>query len=313
MPPNTTRLELRIGIIGATGFLGKPLTNYLAKKYSVHVYSRREKIDYFQNIQSWTIGQLHDEKNLEGFLESIDVLIHLGQSGKPMESNNNYVYETEANLIPSLQLIEVLKKINRPIQIIFASSGGTVYRERGEQLHLETDPTEPLTPYGINKLALEYYFNLLTKISNHSCITLRISNPYGELLSSGRNQGFIGVALSRFLEGKEILIFDDENIVRDYIHLEDMSFAFEKAIINRKSGYSVYNIGTGIGTSLKEILDLMEKFLGKKIIRNIIKKDSNIKLPKWNVLNITKAKEYLGWSPRISLSEGLQGLIQSRL
>jgi UDP-glucose 4-epimerase len=230
-----------------------------------------------------------------------------------MESNNNFVYETEANLIPSLQLIEVLKKIDRPIQIIFASSGGTVYKENPNRLHLETDPTEPLTSYGINKLALEYYFNLLTKISNHSCTTLRISNPYGELLSSGRNQGFIGVALSRILEGKEILIFDDENIVRDYIHLEDMSFAFEKAIMKKKNGYSIYNIGTGIGTSLKEILDIMETCLGKRIPRNIVKKDSKIKLPKWNVLNVEKAKQELDWIPNTNLQEGIQNLIQSVL
>ncbi|MBK8352641.1 MAG: hypothetical protein IPL21_13500 [Saprospirales bacterium] len=79
----------------------------MQKKNSVHIYSRREQINLFQNISIWTIGQLHDEKTLQNFLERIDILIHLGQFGKPMESNNNFVYETEANLIPSLQLIEV--------------------------------------------------------------------------------------------------------------------------------------------------------------------------------------------------------------
>jgi len=200
---------------------------------------------------------------LQGFLERIEILIHLGQSGKPMESNNNFVYETEANLIPSLQLIEVLKKTKNSIHILFASSGGTVYQENPDRFYLETDPTEPLTSYGINKLSLEYYFNLLTKISSHSCFTLRISNPYGELLSSGRNQGFIGVSLSRILEGKEVLIFDDENMVRDYIHLEDMCSAFEQAIQFRKAGYSTFNIGTGVGTSLREILVIMEKYFKK--------------------------------------------------
>ncbi len=302
---------LKLGIIGSTGFLGRGLTNLLSKKYSVHVYSRREPMDFFQNISSWTIGQLHDEKTLEGFLERIDILIHLGQSGKPMDSNNNFVYETEANLIPSLQLIEVLKRVQNPIHILFASSGGTVYQEKPQHLHKETDPTEPLTSYGINKLSLEYYLDLLTKISRHSCFTLRISNPYGELLSSGRNQGFIGVSLSRILEGKEIQIFDDENIVRDYIHLEDMASAFEKAIFYRKSGYSVFNIGTGVGTSLKEILDLMEKHFGKSVARTVVKKDGRIKLPKWNVLDISKAKKELDWNPKIDLQTGLRNLIES--
>ena len=309
--PNPSKLK--IGIIGSTGFLGKSLTNFLAEQYSVSVYSRREKTDYFQNIENWVIGHLHEEKLLIDFLQSIDVLIHLGQSGKPMESNNNYVYETEANLIPSLQLIEALKKIDREIHILFASSGGTVYKENFGSLHLESDPTEPMTSYGINKLTLEYYFNLLTKITSHSCFTLRISNPYGELLSSGRNQGFIGVSLSRILEGKDVLIFDDENIVRDYIHLDDMAFAFERAIINRKSGYSVYNIGTGIGTSLKELVELFEKFLGKSVTKNIIKKDSKIKLPRWNVLNISRANEELGWVPNIRLEEGLSRMIQDQV
>jgi UDP-glucose 4-epimerase len=305
--------KLNIGIIGSTGFLGRSLTRHLSKKYSVHIYSRREPIDFFQNIESWTIGQLHDEKTLHGFLERIDILIHLGQSGKPMESNNNFVYETEANLIPSLQLIEVLKKVQNPIHILFASSGGTVYQEKPHHLHIESDTTEPLTSYGINKLSLEYYFDLLTKISHHSCFTLRIANPYGELLSSGRNQGFIGVSLSRVLEGKEIQIFDDENIVRDYLHLEDMAYAFEKGISYRKSGYSVFNIGTGVGSSLKEILDLMEKFFGKSIPRTLVKKDSRIKLPKWNVLNIAKAKKELDWYPKIDLETGLKNLVDSIL
>ena len=308
---NNENSSLEIGIIGSTGFLGRSLTNQLAKKYSVHVYSRREPMDFFQSISSWTIGQLHDEKTLQGFLERIDILIHLGQSGKPMDSNNNFVYETEANLIPSLQLIEVLKRVQNPIHILFASSGGTVYQEKPQHLHKETDPTEPLTSYGINKLSLEYYLDLLTKISRHSCFTLRISNPYGELLSSGRNQGFIGVSLSRILEGKEIQIFDDENIVRDYIHLEDMASAFEKAIFYRKSGYSVFNIGTGVGTSLKEILDLMEKHFGKSVARTVVKKDGRIKLPKWNVLDISKAKKELDWNPKIDLQTGLRNLIES--
>ncbi|HMV41767.1 MAG TPA: NAD-dependent epimerase/dehydratase family protein [Leptospiraceae bacterium] len=303
--------KVNIGIIGSTGFLGRSLTNYLSQKYSVHVYSRREPSDLFENISSWTIGQLHDEKVLQGFLERIEILIHLGQSGKPMESNNNFVYETEANLIPSLQLIEVLKKTKNSIHILFASSGGTVYQENPDRFYLETDPTEPLTSYGINKLSLEYYFNLLTKISSHSCFTLRISNPYGELLSSGRNQGFIGVSLSRILEGKEVLIFDDENMVRDYIHLEDMCSAFEQAIQFRKAGYSTFNIGTGVGTSLREILVIMEKYFKKTIPRTIVKKDSMIKLPRWSVLNIQKAREELNWKPQIELDSGLQKLIES--
>ncbi len=123
----------------------------------------------------------------------------------------------------------------------------------------------------------------------------------------------MGVSLSRILEGKEIQIFDDEKIVRDYIHLEDMTSAFEKGILFRKSGYPVYNIGTGVGTSLKEILDLMEKYLVKSIPRIVVKKDSRIKLPRWNVLDITKAKKDFEWNPKINLENGLKRLVDSIL
>jgi UDP-glucose 4-epimerase len=145
------------------------------------------------------------------------------------------------------------------------------------------------------------------------CLTatsLRIGNPYGVLLPLERMQGLIGVALNQIFHHQPVKIYGNPNNVRDYIHLEDMCRIFELAIDNQ-SGFQVYNVGSGQGYSVNNILDLLEQIAGYPVVRSIQPPTQITNyLPSWIVLDITKAREILRWQPEIAFEQGLKILCE---
>ena len=143
--------------------------------------------------------------------------------------------------------------------------------------------------------------------------SLRIGNPYGVLLPSERMQGLIGVVLNQTLHRQPVKIYGDPNNVRDYIHLEDMCRMFE-LVIHKQSSFEVYNVGSGKGYSVNQILDLIEKFTGVSMIKEVSQtSQATNQLPSWTVLDIKKSYENLSWEPLIELEQGLAALCEQTL
>ncbi|MBQ3834245.1 MAG: NAD-dependent epimerase/dehydratase family protein, partial [Elusimicrobia bacterium] len=132
---------------------------------------------------------------------------------------------------------------------------------------------------------------------------LRISNPYGTLLNQERGQGFIGIAINNIFKNRTIQVWDNINSIRDYIYTDDLCEAFIKAF-KYKNGVDIFNIGSGKGTSLKQIIETLKEIYGNKVKYKIIKTDNNF-CAKRNILNINKAKKILKWKPKVSLKEGI--------
>jgi len=191
---------------------------------------------------------------------------------------------------------------NKVPKIIFISSGGTVYGDPVYTPIDENHPTNPTVSYGIVKLAIEKYLLLYKNLYGISATILRVSNPFGERQRIETAQGAVGVFISRALKNQPIDIWGDGEVVRDYVYVSDVAEAFAKALAYTGT-QSIFNISSGCGTSLNQLINKIEQVIGHKVVKNYLPFrpfDAPI-----SVLDNSLAQKELAWSPTISIDVGI--------
>lgn len=295
-----------IAITGSTGFIGAQIypSIDLPKKCLV-----RQPNPAFPSQEQFK-GDLLNSLDREAFVKDSDTLIHLAWVNNPWTSNDNVVSDVTQNLLPSIALFESFAKTNPDGHIIFSSSGGNMYKKNSSIPHRESDLPAPWTSYSINKLAAENYLKLFCRKYGIRATVLRISNPYGILLPSHRSNGLIGVVFSKLLQNETLNIIDSLHSVRDYIHLNDLTRAIQLVIQSppKKGHVDIYNVSTGHGSSLKEILNHVEAITKKKISTHFVNTDCE---PTYSILSSELIHKKLGWLPKINLEEGLSKMWMS--
>ncbi len=208
----------------------------------------------------------------------------------------------ESNVVSTLQLLEAMRGIGIK-KIVFASSGGTVYGQPIRTPIDEGHPTDPTTSYGITKLTIEKYMQLEKVLHGLQPVILRVANPYGERQRVEHAQGVVAAFLKRALADQPIEIWGDGSVVRDYLHVSDVAEAFAAAL-GYQGAETVFNIGSGSGTSLNELVRLLSQQLNKELCVNYQPaRDFDVKS---NVLNCQRALRDLGWQPQVSMAVGLE-------
>jgi UDP-glucose 4-epimerase len=251
---------MRILLLGGFGFIGtnilKHIDKYYPGKYSVMVFDKFQAHPYgvsFNCIDSVYTGDFADSFSVRSIMKThkFDLIIHSLSSTVPVTSNNAR-FDIESNLIPTVELLNMMVEYNQK-KIIYISSGGAIYGESDPNCkHKESDEAYPRSSYGIVKLAAEKYlfqYALLYKIQP---LVLRLSNPYGSFHYSDK-QGITNVAISSAFNNKEFDVWGTGDSLKDYIYIEDfcgiLFQLLEKQITNK-----VINIGSGQVLSLKQIL-----------------------------------------------------------
>ena len=224
-----------------------------------------------------------------------EVVFHLVSATLPKSSNDNPVYDVESNVMGTLRLLDIART-NGVRRVVFASSGGTVYGLPHTLPISETHSTEPLVSYGITKLTIEKYLHMYHALHGVDYCVLRLANPFGERQRVSAAQGAVAVFLHRALHGETIHIWGDGSVTRDYIYIQDAIGAFVRAL-SYQGEQRVFNIGSGQGLSLNEILAAIEKLLGRPVARTY-EHGRKFDVPV-NVLDISRARELLGWQPSV--------------
>lgn len=302
---------MRIAITGATGMIGSALLPVLlgSPDKEIVALSRRSEPGHPGHPRlNWIVGDLQDLEVCRQVIAGCDVVVHLAHSSVPLSSGKNWADQSLGSLRASLNLLQALSETDsgRIPKVIMVSSGGAVYRPKVPSApFLEADQCEPSSVYGIEKLAIEQHLRLLVQQGRVRSVILRVANAYGKLLPASRKQGFIGTALSQALAGDDIRIIGSLLNVRDYIYLDDVCSAIAKGVAY-DSDYEVFNIGTGVGYTVREIINQLEQFLGKSLRLIDESQHSMSSLPAYSVLNVEKAERLLGWKPQIDLANGIR-------
>tara|TARA_R110000822_G_scaffold30475_5_gene88836 strand:- start:3908 stop:4849 length:942 start_codon:yes stop_codon:yes gene_type:complete len=297
---------MKITIFGGGGFIGSAIADRLLREgHALRIFERPRVEPYreFTEDESveWITGDLMSVHDVSVAVEGADVVLHLVSTTLPKSSDDDPIYDVQSNLVSSLQLLNAMVAQKVP-KIIFISSGGTVY---GNPLYLPIDekhPTEPRVSYGITKLAIEKYLNLYQHLHGIKAITLRVANPFGERQRIETAQGAVGVFLSKAIQEQSFDIWGDGSVIRDYLYVGDLADAFARAV-TYEGDESVFNISSGVGTSLNGLIEAMERMLGRPVARNYLPgRAFDVQV---SVLANTLAQKELGWAPQVSLEEGL--------
>lgn len=308
-----------IGITGATGLLGGRFLRHILERspgLRVRCLARHVAGHFDHPAVEWMSGDLMNEADCAEFVEGVDAIAHFAQSNSPAVSDRHWPSDLVANISPTLNLLEALRrrKGDEICHLMFASSGGAVYgREPADGVAFrETDECRPLNPYGIQKLAVEHYLQTGCEQGWLRASVLRISNAYGELLAAERRQGLIGVAMARVLAGQAVKVFGSIETIRDYVHVDDVSRAFEAALVKAGDPFRVFNIGAGRGHSVAEVLELLGRVTGREVRREVSDfGKAAIGLVPRVVLANWKARDELGWEPEIGLEDGVRGVMRN--
>jgi len=294
---------LRSLVIGGGGFIGTHLVERLVEKeHSVRVYGRnpnrfRETLRGAEFVE----GELGNHGLVREALEGMEVVFHLVSTTLPKTSNDDPIFDVRSNLVDTIQLLEACVEAGVR-KVVFPSSGGTVYGPPKFLPVTEEHPTEPITSYGIVKLAVEKYLNLFRHLHGLDYTSLRISNAYGPYQDPAGQQGAISVFLERVRERKPITVWGDGGVVRDYLYVSDLMDAMELAA-ETETEHRVFNVGSGHGVSVNEILELISEATGERPEVEYLPARA-LDVPA-SVLDVDRAKRDLGWRPQTDLQEGI--------
>lgn len=278
----------KIVILGG-GYIGTNLANYIVKNSNDKVYVVGLKSEYNNylderiNFIEMYIEQISTD-NYEIFRNAIviDAIGNINATNDIQTSSKLFVqnYSNKIDLLNKLLNFNINK-------YVFLSSGGTVY-EDSIIPHKENENLNPKSIYAMEKVVIEKHLEILAAENNlFKYLILRLSNPYGGVVSKNKKQGIIDVTINKVLKNEKISIFGDLNNVRDYIYIDDLSEYIYKLSISNKYN-EIFNIGTGNGYSIIEIFNKIEKILNTTINYEITyAKTQNIKT---NILDMTKTK-----------------------
>ena len=250
-------------------------------------------------------GSITDQCALDAAVDGVDAVVHLACNVIPKTSNADPCLDIETNICGSVRLLDACVR-HGVRRFVFISSGGTVYGIPRQIPIPETHPNNPDCSYGITKLSIEKYVGMYGRERGLSTCTLRLANPYGEYQRVKSAQGAVAVFCYKAITGEPIEIWGDGNVVRDFVYVGDAVNAIVKALV-RDDVSGEINIGSGKGTSMNELLDMIDGIVGRRTIRKYM--PGRVFDVPANVLDISKARELLGWEPAVMLPEGIKKTI----
>ncbi|MCL7452213.1 MAG: NAD-dependent epimerase/dehydratase family protein [Anaerolineae bacterium] len=297
---------MRVLITGGAGFLGSALANRLAGQgHTVLVLDdltagdpRRLAPDVLL-----TRGDVKDVPKLWTLLQGVDCVYHLAARVRVPESIHYPSDYNGVNVGGTVAVMEAVRDTGVR-RVVFASSGA-LYGEQERQPITESQPPKPNSPYGVSKIAAEYYVSTLGTLYDIETVALRIFNAYGPGQELPPSYPPVIPQLLRLAQtGGSMVIFGDGNQTRDFVFVDDVVDALVLAATVDEANRALVNIGSGQEVSINELAKCVARVTGKRV--NLLHNQSQSGGVCRLVADVTLARELLGWAPHTGLEEGLR-------
>jgi UDP-glucose 4-epimerase len=301
---------VRTLITGGAGFLGAALANrLLGEGHTVLALDDLTAGDPRRLAPQvlLTRGDVRDVPKLWSLLQGVNCVYHLAARVRVPESVHYPSDYNAVNVGGTVAVMEAMRDTGVR-RVVFASSGA-LYGEQAQQPVREGQMPNPNSPYGVSKIAAEYYVSTLGALYDIETVSLRIFNAYGpgqDLPPS--YPPVIPQLLRQALDGGSLVIFGDGRQTRDFVFVEDVLDALAAAATATDVNRAVINIGSGHEVSINELASLVARVTEKKIslLRNPAMSAGVSRL----VADVSLAQQLLGWNPRTGLEEGLSRTLE---
>jgi UDP-glucose 4-epimerase len=293
---------VRVLVVGGCGFIGSHVVDRLAANgHTVRVLDKHSEryrapvagVDYF-------VGSFMDRMTLVEALTGVEAVFHLAGTTFPGTANLDPIADVKDNLIGTVGMIETMLDMDIR-RILFLSSGGTVYGPSLGEAIAEDHPLLPVSSYGIVKLAIERYLDMFARTRRLTPVVIRASNAYGPRQAHVGVQGVVSTLLQRLRHGEPVEIWGDGTVIRDYLYVEDLARLCVAAGCSERTG--VFNAGSGRGTSLNEVVEILSKVTGCTI--NPTYRPGRAVDVQRSVLDVSSARIAFGWQAQVSLEVGI--------
>ena len=297
-----------IVLLGGSGFIGRKLAVELSKHHHVVVLDLVTCNEFSgnQNIEFHPFNFTAPDQDMS-VCRDADIVVHLISTLFPEDGTDRLAADIDKNVLSTIRLLDAMK--TSPAELVFISSGGTVYGEGSAIPSLETDALSALCTYSLIKIMIEETIKLYGHQHGMNYKIIRLSNPYGYNPNTERTQGAIPIFVHRILNGDPITIWGNGQNTRDYIYLDDAIDAILQ-VINASPMQEIFNVGSGISYSTMEIIHQIEQHIGDHPPVNVTFSQSRACDVADNSLDVHKMKEVLNWSATHSLEDGIKQVIQ---
>ncbi len=290
-------------VLGAGGFIGTNLCLGLrARGIPTTGFGRALFPPAVLAGMPWVSGTLEMASALDPLVAGHDCVFDLIGAGLPNSSNDNPAQIVADGVPAKVRLLEACRR-QQVGRFVFASSGGTVYGITGARPVREDALTEPISAYGIGKLVVERYLSLYRHLYGLESRVLRIANAYGPHQDARHGQGLVAALLRRLLDDQPVEIWGNGDVVRDYIHIDDVVDAMLACLSHDGPG-RIFNVGSGIGRSVAEVVRDASRITARTP-RLTHREGRSADVPV-NILDSDRLIRETGWRPRVGWDEGLR-------
>ncbi|MEM7347166.1 MAG: NAD-dependent epimerase/dehydratase family protein [Chloroflexota bacterium] len=300
---------MRFLITGGAGFLGSKLSNHLVHQgHTVRVLDNLStgQVEWLDPEVHFTRGNIEDKPKVWRLLNNVDCVYHLAARVSVPES---VLYPREYNLTNVNGTVVAMEAFrDAGIKRVILASSGAVYGEQHSGNVSETLRTRPTSPYAVSKLAAEGYVDTIGSRWNIETVSLRIFNAYGpQQAIPPTHPPVIPQFMRQIQTNGSLIIHGNGEQIRDYVYVDDVIDALAAAATAPDIDRKVINIGTGVGTSINDLIKAMEQVTERKartISSTVSGGVSSL------IADISRAKALLGYEAKVSLVEGLKRLVQ---
>ncbi len=296
---------MRILVTGGAGFIGSHLTDALV--------SRGHRVTVLDDLSTGSRGNLNAKARFvrgdvaaEGAERLIrrlkpEAIYHLAAQKDVRLSVTDPVFDARTNVCGLLRLVKGALAAGGVKRFVFTSTGGAIYGGADVLPTPETYPARPLSPYGVSKLASELYLGAYRLTGLLPYVSLRLANVYGPRQSPTSEAGVVAIWTQALLAGRRPMVYGDGKQTRDFVYVDDVVRALLAALTKGASG--TFNVGTGVETSVNELLAEMRAVTGSAA--RPVHAPARPGEERRSVLDVRRAARVLKWKPRISLQRGI--------